>query len=260
MQAVLTNVNGSANVIDRAAHAGVNSVVCLSTDKAVYPINAMGMTKALMEKVAQAWSRSREGATTTVSCVRYGNVMYSRGSVIPLFVSCIRDGRPLPITEPSMTRFMMPLSAAVELVDFALLHAGPGDLFIRKAPACTIEDLATALLELFGSSAPVSTVGFRHGEKLFETLASKEELRRAEHLDNYLRVRMDDRDLNYDKYFVHGDPLEVSTDDYDSHNTRRLSVEEVVTLLASLPEIRSELAAHRGHGQAEMILAAVAPK
>ena len=257
MQAVLTNVDGSANVIERAGAAGVRSVVCLSSDKAVYPINAMGMTKALMEKVAQAWARSTQGRSPTVSCVRYGNVMYSRGSVIPLFVSCIREGRPLPVTEPSMTRFMMALRDAVDLVEFALLEAGSGDLFVRKAPACTIADLATALKQLFRSPSPIETIGYRHGEKLFETLATKEELRRAELFDDYIRVRMDDRDLNYDKYFSEGDLLEAATDDYHSHNTRRLSIEEIMALLATLPEIRSELVADQGEREAEEILASV---
>lgn len=242
MQAVMTNVEGSRNVLLAAEDAGVESVVCLSTDKAVYPVNAMGMTKALMEKVAQATARNFGDSGTKVSCVRYGNVMYSRGSVIPLFVRQIREGKPLTLTEPSMTRFLMPLSQAVELVEFAFTHANQGDLFVRKAPACTMGDLAQAMLNLFQAPNPIEVIGIRHGEKVFEALARKEELRRSEDMGDYLRVAMDDRDLNYDKYFAEGDVKEIELEDYTSHNTERLSVEGVEQLLLQLPEIRGLLA------------------
>jgi UDP-glucose 4-epimerase len=242
MQAVYTNVVGSHNVVESAIAHRVGRVVCLSTDKAVYPVNAMGMTKALMEKVAQAAARTSGNGDTVVLNVRYGNVMYSRGSVIPLFVRQIREGGPVTVTEPGMTRFMLPLANAIDLVMFAFRRGGSGDVFIRKAPACTVADLTAALKNLFRSKVPVKIIGMRHGEKIFETLASREELRRAEDLRDYYRVRMDDRDLNYSKYFTVGDTREAATDDYTSHNTRRLSVKEVEALLLRLPEIRSELA------------------
>jgi UDP-N-acetylglucosamine 4,6-dehydratase/5-epimerase len=245
MQAVYTNVIGSHNVVESAIAHGVGRVVCLSTDKAVYPINAMGMTKALMEKVAQAASRSDAARRTTVTSVRYGNVMYSRGSVIPLFVKQIQSGGPVTVTEPGMTRFMLPLAEAIDLVLFAFARGESGDIFIRKAPACTVADLVTALQNLFRTRAKVKVIGMRHGEKIYETLASREELRRAEDLRGYYRVRMDDRDLNYNKYFTDGDTHEAATEDYNSHNTRRLTVKEVESLLLRLPEIRSELAGWR---------------
>lgn len=241
MQAVSTNVLGSANVIEEAVEEGVSSVVCLSSDKAVYPINAMGMTKALMEKTVQSAGRYLRNGKTTVSCVRYGNVMYSRGSVIPLFVSQIRAGLPLTVTEPGMTRFMLPLQDATELVEFAFTNAAQGDIFVRKAPAATIADLATALMHLFEADVPIKTIGVRHGEKLYETLATREELRRAEDLGDYYRIRVDDRDLNYEKYFSEGDTLEAQTEDYHSHNTQRLDVDELVELLLTLPDIQEEL-------------------
>ena len=244
MQAVMTNVCGSDNVIRAAISHQVKRVVCLSTDKAVMPINAMGMTKALMEKTAQAAARSLVEGDTVISCVRYGNVMYSRGSVIPLFIRQIKEGKPLTITEPSMTRFMLALRDAIALVEFAFLHAEQGDIFIKKAPACTVKDLAEALLEIFepgGSVSSLKVIGMRHGEKLYETLATSEELRRAEDLGDYFRVRVDSRDLNYAKYFTEGDPDEFLTDDYHSHNTVRLDKAQVKELLLSLPEVRSEL-------------------
>lgn len=241
MEAVRTNVEGSRNVLDAAVDAGARGVVCLSTDKAVYPVNAMGMTKALMEKVAQAAARNLGDAETVVSCVRYGNVMYSRGSVIPLFVKQIREGKPLTVTEPRMTRFLMPLTQAVDLVEFAFGHARQGDLFVRKAPACTIGDLATAMAQLFGVDEEVKVIGVRHGEKLYEALASREELRRSEDMGDYYRIGMDGRDLNYDKFFSEGDVEEASTEDYTSDNTERLTVEGVQELLLGLPEIRREL-------------------
>jgi len=241
MQAVLTNILGGHNVIESGIAHGVSNIVCLSTDKAVYPINAMGMTKALMEKVAKAVSRKGSSRGTIVSCVRYGNVMCSRGSVIPLFIKQIKENKPITITVPEMTRFLLPLRDSVELVLFALTHSEPGDLFVKKAPACTIDDLATALKNIFNSDVPKKIIGMRHGEKIYETLVSKEELRRAEDLGDYYRIRIDDRSLNYTKYFIVGDLQEVSMEDYTSHNTRRLNVKEVEELLLTLPEIRAEL-------------------
>jgi UDP-glucose 4-epimerase len=220
----------------------VGSVVCLGTDKAVYPVNAMGMTKALMEKTAQAACRGLSGKDTIISCVRYGNVMCSRGSVIPLFIKQIKEKKPITITDASMTRFLLPLPEAIQLVLFAFEHAKQGDIFIKKAPACTVEDLATALKELFKSKIPVKNIGIRHGEKIYETLATIEELRRADDMGNYFRVRMDDRDLNYNKYYTEGDKKEVLLSDYTSHNTKRLSVKEVKALLLKLPEVAAELA------------------
>ena len=244
MQAVMTNIIGSHNVIDSAIAHGVQSVVCLSTDKAAYPINAMGMTKALMEKVALSLTRMQPNISTTVSCVRYGNVMYSRGSVIPLFVGQIQQNKPITITIPSMTRFLLPLKDAVDLVLFALSKANQGDLFIKKAPACTIGDLAKALKNIFNSNVPENIIGIRHGEKLYETLATREELQRAEDMGDYYRIRLDDRNLNYvnyGKYFTEGSIEEAEMDDYTSHNTQRLNVKEVEQLLLTLPEIKAEL-------------------
>lgn len=242
IQAMLTNVTGSHNVLEAAARHGVKRVVCLSTDKAVYPVNAMGMTKALMEKVAQAVARELTDRDTTICSVRYGNVMYSRGSVIPLFVEQILAGKSLTVTEPSMTRFLLPLPQAIDLVLFALEHGAQGDIFVRKAPACSVADLVTAMKNLLHSDVPVRHIGIRHGEKIFETLATREELRRAEDMGDYYRVRMDDRDLNYGKYFTEGDTKEVEVDDYTSHNTQQLSVTQVEQLLRSLPEIDQVLA------------------
>ncbi|MFK5955339.1 MAG: polysaccharide biosynthesis protein [Planctomycetota bacterium] len=241
MEAVRTNVEGSRHVIDAAVSAEVESVVCLSTDKAVYPVNAMGMTKALMEKVAMAAARGLSKSETRVSCVRYGNVMYSRGSVIPLFSKQIREGKALTLTEPSMTRFLMPLAQAVDLVEFAFTHAQQGDLFVRKAPACTIGDLVSAMKNLFKADNEVNVIGIRHGEKLYEALASAEELRRSEDMGDYLRVSMDGRDLNYGKFFTEGDTKDVDVEDYTSHNTDRLDVSAVEQLLMTLPEIRRDL-------------------
>jgi len=241
MQAVLTNTIGAHNVVESAINYGVSNVVCLSTDKAVYPINAMGMTKALMEKVAQAASRKGASKDTIVSCVRYGNVMCSRGSVIPLFIKQIKENKPITITVPEMTRFMLALRDSVDLVLFALTNSNPGDLFIRKAPACTIDDLATALKNIFNSDVPKRVIGMRHGEKIYETLLSKEELQRADDLGDYYRVRLDDRDLNYTKYFTEGDLEEASIEDYTSHSTERLNVKQMEELLLSLPGVRVEL-------------------
>lgn len=245
MQAVLTNVTGSHNVIESAMAHGVKRLVCLSTDKAVYPVNAMGMTKALMEKVTQAAARARNDGTL-LSSVRYGNVMASRGSVIPLFIKQIREGKPLTVTVPEMTRFLLPLPLAIELVAFAFEHAQQGDLFVRKAPACTVADLAQALKNLFHADVPVRVIGMRHGEKIYETLATREELAKAEDMGDYYRVPMDDRDLNYSKYFTEGDTTESALDDYTSHNTEQLDVAAVERLLLTLPEVREELRA-AGH-------------
>jgi UDP-glucose 4-epimerase len=202
----------------------------------------MGMTKALMEKVAQAAARRLSADSTVVTSVRYGNVMYSRGSVIPLFVRQILKGEPITVTEPSMTRFMLPLSYAVDLVFFALQHAEQGDVFVKKAPACTIADLVAALKELFGVDNEVQVIGMRHGEKIYETLASAEELRNSEDMGDYYRLSMDTRELNYARYFTEGDPDEINEEDYHSHNTERLSIDQVKDLLTSLPEIREALA------------------
>ena len=250
VEAVRTNVIGSNNVLRAAIAAGVRSVVCLSTDKAVFPINAMGMTKAVMEKVAQSVARELgDDASTTVSLVRYGNVMYSRGSVIPLFVRQIQSGRPITVTSPVMTRFLMPLSQSVSLVEHAFANARQGDLFIRKAPATTIADLVEAVKRLFGvPDHPVEVIGWRHGEKLYETLASAQELAASEDMDEYFRIRMDVRDLNYEAYFSNGE-APTHLDDFHSHNARRLGVDEVVALLQTLPEVQGELEGWRGPGK-----------
>ncbi len=243
MQAVMTNIIGSHNVVESAVANKAECVICLGTDKAAYPINAMGMTKALMEKVAQAASRGLKETDTRVCTVRYGNVMCSRGSVIPLFIKQIKERKPITVTEPSMTRFLLPLPEAIKLVLFAFRHGRQGDLFIRKSPACTVADLAQALKELFKSDVPVKTIGIRHGEKIYETLATTEELRRSEDMGDYYRVKMDGRDLNYNKYFTEGDRKEALLQDYTSHNTERLNVKQVKELLLKLPEITSELKA-----------------
>lgn len=241
MQAVLTNVGGSDNVIRAAEHADVRSVVCLSTDKAVYPINAMGISKAMMEKVAQAHARNRREEGPTVSVTRYGNVMYSRGSVIPVFVEQLRTGKPLTITDPTMTRFLMSLEESVDLVEYAFIQATPGDLFVRKAPACTVKDLAVAVASLFGNEDPdIRILGTRHGEKLFESLLSREELQKADDRGDYYRVPLDARSLEYELFFDEGESKMVDHD-YTSHNTERLDVDAVKSLLRKLPPIRREL-------------------
>ncbi|AVT36128.1 polysaccharide biosynthesis protein [Plantactinospora sp. BB1] len=243
LEAVRTNVLGSANVVEAAERNGVASVVVLSTDKAVYPVNAMGMSKALMEKVVQSHARHNQGSRTTVSCVRYGNVMYSRGSVIPLFVEQIKAGRAPTVTNPAMTRFLMSLAESVELVEHAFLHARAGDIFVRKASACTIGDLATALCQLFDVPAKLDLIGVRHGEKLDETLASREEVAEAEDFGEFFRIPLDARDLNYALYVSEGDPAGASGRDFNSANAPRLGVPEILELLRDLPEIRAELAA-----------------
>jgi UDP-glucose 4-epimerase len=238
-QAVKTNVDGSRNVVVAAAEAGVKSVVFLSTDKAVYPVNVMGMTKALMEKTAQAFARNHPESHTTVSLTRYGNVMYSRGSVIPLFIKQLQAGKPLTLTEPKMTRFLMSLQESVSLVEYAFSHAEPGDLFVKKAPACTVDVLARAVASLLNIDDPdIRIIGTRHGEKLHETLLATEERVKAEDLGDYFRVPMDTRSLRYEVFYEEGD-LEVSTfDDYTSENTTRLDIEQTKALLLTLPEIQ----------------------
>jgi UDP-glucose 4-epimerase len=243
MEAVKTNVNGSENVVRAADHAGVSSVVCLSTDKAVYPVNAMGMSKAMMEKVAQSYGLNNPNAETTVSCVRYGNVMYSRGSVIPLFTRQLKAGKNLTVTNPDMTRFMMSLANSVDLVEFAFHNAKQGDLFIRKAKSCTVGDLAQAVINLFEAKARVNVIGTRHAEKLSEALASREELSRAQDMGDYFRIQADNRDLNYSVYVEEGDTAVSSYADYDSHTVDRMDVSEVEELLLTLPEVRTELLA-----------------
>ncbi|GAB3803375.1 polysaccharide biosynthesis protein [Micromonospora zhanjiangensis] len=242
LEAVRTNVLGSANVVEAAARSEVRSVVVLSTDKAVYPVNAMGISKALMEKVIQAHARNNPGSRTTVCCVRYGNVMYSRGSVIPLFVEQIRGGRALTVTDPHMTRFLMSLADSVDLVEHAFTHARPGDVFIRKAPACTVRNLAEAVCQLFDVPAKIDVIGIRHGEKRDETLASREELAQADDFGDFFRVPVDARDLNYALYVSEGETEVVAATDFTSANARRLAVPEIIELLRGLPELRAELA------------------
>lgn len=241
LEAVKTNILGTENVLTAAIEAGVKRVVCLSTDKAAYPINAMGISKAMMEKVIIAKSRAVSPQGTVICCTRYGNVMASRGSVIPLFVSQIKAGRQLTVTDPNMTRFLMSLDEAVDLVLFAFQHAESGDLFIQKAPASTIKDLAEAVSELFDYRLPVKIIGTRHGEKLYETLLTKEEKLKSEDLGAYFRVPVDKRDLNYDKYFVQGTRDFEQIEAYTSHNTTRLDVEGVKQKLLRLPFIKAEL-------------------
>jgi len=241
MEAVKTNVLGTQNVLDAATDNGVKRVVVLSTDKAVYPINAMGISKAMAEKLMIAKSRTQSSTEAILCATRYGNVMASRGSVIPLFVSQIKAGKPLTITDPEMTRFLMSLEDSVDLVEYAFEHADQGDLFVQKAPASTVADLAQALKELFNSSVPINIIGTRHGEKLFESLISREEMAKAEDMGNYFRVPADNRDLNYAQYFTEGEKKIASFDDYTSHNTQRLNVAQIKELLLKLDFIREEL-------------------
>ena len=241
MQAVKTNIEGTDNVLHAAINAGVKKVVCLSTDKAAYPINAMGISKAMMEHVIYANARvAAERDGTVICCTRYGNVMCSRGSVIPLFVDQIRSGNPITITNPEMTRFMMNLDEAVDLVKFAFENANPGDLFIQKADAATIGTLAEAVQELFGHTE-VRIIGTRHGEKLYETLMTKEERLRAEDMGEYFRVAADNRDLNYDKYFVKGKVVTMADEAYTSHNTKRLDTEGMKEKLLTTSYVLEEL-------------------
>ena len=241
MQATQTNVMGSQNVINSAISHGVSNVVSLSTDKAVYPVNALGITKALMEKVVQSASRKLSEGQTVLTLVRYGNVLFSRGSVIPLFMKLIKEKKPLTVTEPGMTRFLLPLKEAINLVGFALENGKQGDIFVRNAPSCSVGDLAQALINILGSDSEVKTIGMRHGEKMHETLASKDELLRSEDMGDYLRLSMDDRDLNYNKYLSEGDKKVVQTEDYTSQNTTRLTLKEIEEMLLEQPEIISEL-------------------
>jgi len=241
LEAIRTNVLGSANVIDACERNSVRSTVFLSTDKAVQPINAMGLSKALMEKVAQAHARNNPTAETNVSCVRYGNVMYSRGSVIPLFIEQIRAGQPITVTEPKMTRFLMTLAESVELVEHAFTHAVPGDVFIRKAAAATIADLGEALCNLFGVPFKMNILGIRHGEKMAETLASREELEHAQDHGDFFRVPVDSRDLNYSLYFEQGETDRDQIFDFNSANAPRLTVPEIEALLLTLPQVRAQL-------------------
>ncbi len=241
MEAVKTNIEGTNNVLHAAIDAGVKKIVCLSTDKAAYPINAMGISKAMMERVIYANARvAAEKGTTTICCTRYGNVMCSRGSVIPLFINQIKSGKPITITNPEMTRFLMNLDEAVELVRFAFEHAEPGDLFIQKADASTIGDLAKAVQQLFGNTG-THVIGTRHGEKLYETLMTKEECLRSEDMGRYYRVLADTRGLNYDKYFVKGQVLTESDEAYTSHNTRRLDVPEIIEKISTTEYVQEQL-------------------
>lgn len=241
MEAVRTNVIGTENVLNAAIANKVKRVVVLSTDKAVYPINAMGISKAMAEKVMVAKSRNVPDGGTIMCATRYGNVMASRGSVIPLFIEKIKAGQPLTITDPNMTRFLMSLEDSVDLVLHAFEHGQQGDIFVQKAPASTIDDLATALTQMFGGSGDIKIIGTRHGEKLYESLVSREEMAKAEDRGRYYRVPADNRDLNYDKYILEGEPDANDVDDYTSHNTERLSVEQIKRLLMTLDYVREEL-------------------
>lgn len=252
MEAVRTNVLGTANVLEAGIGSGVRRIVCLSTDKAVYPINAMGISKAMMEKVMVASSRNLEGRPTVLCGTRYGNVMASRGSVIPLFLGQVLAGAPITITDPLMTRFMMTLDDAVDLVLHAFEHGQNGDIFVQKAPAATIEVLTRALLELLGKPKhPVNVIGTRHGEKLYETLLSREEMAAAEDTGNYFRIPPDQRDLNYGKYFEQGEASISRAEDYHSHNTRRLDVSAMKEMLLQLECVRR---AQRGEAIEQMDL------
>lgn len=241
MQAVKTNIEGTDNVLHAAIKAGVKRVVCLSTDKAAYPINAMGISKAMMEHVITANARvASEQGDTTICCTRYGNVMCSRGSVIPLFIEQIKSGQPITITNPEMTRFLMNLDEAVELVQFAFEHANPGDLFIQKADASTIGDLAKAVQQLFGDTG-TRIIGTRHGEKLYETLMTCEERLRSEDMGRYFRISADNRDLNYDKFYIEGKVKTMADEAYTSHNTNRLDVEGTVKKILTADYVQEEI-------------------
>lgn len=241
LEAVKTNILGTDNVLTAAIEGGVKKVICLSTDKAAYPINAMGISKAMMEKVIVAKARTVDPNKTLICCTRYGNVMASRGSVIPLFIEQIKSGQPITVTNPNMTRFLMSLEEAVELVVFAFQNAEAGDIMVQKAPASTIGDLAQAIKELFNVDNEIKIIGTRHGEKRCETLLTREEYLVAEDLGNYFRVPADKRDLNYDKYFVEGDHKLSVEKEYNSDNTKRLNVEQIKERLLKLEYIRNEL-------------------
>lgn len=241
MEAVRTNILGCENVLNAAIENNVSRAIVLSTDKAVYPINAMGMSKALSEKVMIAKSRNLNHLGMVFCGTRYGNVMASRGSVIPLFVDQIKKGEPITITDPNMTRFMMTLDGAVDLVIFAYKNGNPGDIFVQKSPAATIEVLVKALLQLYGSNNPIKIIGTRHGEKLYETLVNREEMVKAEDLGLYYRIPADTRDLNYDRYFIKGETQIAQIEEYTSHNTHRLTIEETKQLLLKLDIIREDI-------------------
>lgn len=242
MEAVKTNVLGTENVLDAAIQSGVSRVICLSTDKAVYPVNAMGISKAMMEKVMVAKSREARGTKTIICGTRYGNVLASRGSVVPLFFQQLSQGRSLTVTDPNMTRFVMTLEQAVDLVMYAFEHGGPGDIFVQKAPAVTVADLAQAVLVVTNKKgAEIRTIGTRHGEKLFETLLSREEMAVAADLGNYFQVKPDNRDLNYEQYFSGGEQKFSLAEDFNSHNTKRLGVDEMVHILRNLSFVKSIL-------------------
>jgi len=241
LEAVRTNVLGSENVMEAAIARGVSRVVMLSTDKAVYPINAMGISKAMMEKFMVAKARMQNSGETVLCATRYGNVMASRGSVIPLFVSQLKEGKPLTVTDPNMTRFLMSLEDSVDLVLYAFEHGQQGDIFVQKAPASTVQDLAQALKELLDKNNPIHEIGTRHGEKLYESLISREEMAKAVDMGDYYRIPADNRDLNYAQYFSEGEEKISHFDDYTSHNTTRLNVEQVKTLLLKLDFIKDEL-------------------
>jgi UDP-glucose 4-epimerase len=241
MEAVRTNVLGTENVLNAATASGVSKVVVLSTDKAVYPINAMGISKALAEKLMVARARTQRENETVLCATRYGNVMASRGSVIPLFVDQLKAGKPLTVTDPNMTRFLMSLEDSVDLVLYAFHHGRQGDIFVQKAPASTVGDLTQALKEIFGSESPVRIIGTRHGEKLYESLISREEMAKADDMGAYYRIPADNRDLNYSQYFSEGEERVSQLDDYTSHNTVRLNVGQVTQLLLKLDYIKGEL-------------------
>lgn len=241
LEAVRTNVLGSGNVMEAAIARSVSRLVMLSTDKAVYPINAMGISKAMMEKFMVAKARMQSEGETVICATRYGNVMASRGSVIPLFVSQLKEGKPLTVTDPNMTRFLMSLEDSVDLVLYAFEHGKQGDIFVQKAPASTVEDLAQALKELFNNASPIRVIGTRHGEKLYESLISREEMAKAEDLGGYYRIPADNRDLNYAQFFSEGEEKISHQDDYTSHNTERLNVEQIKELLLKLDFIKEEL-------------------
>ena len=243
IEAVRTNILGAENVMRAAIEHGVRRCVVLSTDKAVYPINAMGLSKAMMEKVMVAKSRLCDPGKTVLCATRYGNVMASRGSVIPLFLNQLQSGNPLTITDPSMTRFLMSLEESVDLVLYAFQHAHPGDIFVQKSPASTVGDLATAMRELLQKDNEIKVIGTRHGEKLYESLVSREEMARANSLERYYRIPADSRDLNYNKYFIEGETKIATIDDYTSHNTHRLTVDEVKAILMKLDIIREAVRA-----------------
>ena len=239
MEAVKTNILGTENVLNAALNNKVKKVIVLSTDKAVCPINAMGISKAMMEKLLVAKSRTADKNITVLCGTRYGNVIASRGSVIPLFINQIKNGQSLTVTDPNMTRFMMSLESAVDLVLFAFKHSRHGNMFVKKAPACTIGDLALAIKELFNAKNEIKIIGTRHGEKLYETLLTREEIARAEDCGDYFRISADTRDLNYNKYFIEGEPEVSEKEDYNSHNTKRLNVEEIKKILSKIDYIQA---------------------